>query len=149
MLLPDNEVDARLASPLNLMNRLRRETSREAVSQLVTVPSAAFELGNDKPLFMPPSADELVPDLDKKLELGTANRDAVGILTDSLSLLRMRLPEIQNAKELARIATDMGKVVGTIDEIRNGGRDKGPGAVIIYRPTINNETHYETVTANE
>lgn len=132
MLLTEEEVNVRLESPLNLMNRLQKATEKPELN-----------------LFTPPSIEELVDNLEDKLHLGNSHSSALKVLDDSVRMLGQRLCEVDKAKDLSRIATDMSKVVNSIDEIRNGRNNIRQGQITIWQPVIMNETHYETIHVHE
>lgn len=133
MILNDTEVNERLASPLNLINRLKSEMNK----------------GNAMDTFMPPSVDDLIENVEDKLKLGSAHNRAISVLDDCVSALAGRIHEVDKAKDLSRIATDMSKVVNSIDEIRNGRDKKGGSNLVIWQPIIMTETHYEVIQVRE
>lgn len=136
MILTDEEITERLESPLNLMNRLRRATESITPSNSNFIPS------------FPPTSDQLIQDLQDKINGGTVKTKANGILAKTLDELDRRLPEIQKPEKLAQIASEMSKVVNAQDNKNSGERSDKP-QIIIYAPQTINESHYETMVVNE
>jgi hypothetical protein len=126
MLLTDEEIQERLESPMNLLNRLKNATKAHS------------------PSLPPPSAKDLIPDLDEKLD-GDVKRQAEKIMRSALKELEVRIPDVQKPEKLAQIAAEMHKVL-----IAN--KDKGPEngpQFIIYAPQVIQESHFEQIVVQE
>jgi hypothetical protein len=134
MLLTDNEVNGRIESPLNLMNRLRL-ASHSSKSDTQRHPS------------LPPSSNEIIEDLEDKIKYGSIRSKAKNIMISAMDELATRLPEVQKPERLAAIAAEMGKVISStqikVDESSRNAQ------IIIYAPQIQTEEHFETIIVNE
>ena len=131
MILTEEQVQVRIESPLNLLNRLNT-------------------LNSGKKSIIPclPSAEKLIPDIDAKLAANssTAKNKALEIMNAAMDELRIRIPEIK-AEKLAAVAGEMNKIV-------NAENDKGRDGshmpqIIIYSPQFNQENNYETIHVSE
>lgn len=145
MILDKNEVDARLESPDNLLNRLRRLTGQ---SQIVSLPSDS-EVKNSpasSPLI-PPPIDELVDNVKDKLATAECYAGAKEVLKDAINGLKLRVFEVDDPVKLSRIATDMGKIVNGFDE--NKKEKTGRVVPIIYRPVMLTENNFQSIHVNE
>ena len=100
-------------------------------------------------LFVPPKAEELIEDLEDKLNLAAAGKSSLKVLKDSIELLGSRIGEIDKAKDLSRVATDMGKVAGTINDIKHGKDSVGKQQLVIWQPIIMQEINFETIHVSE
>ena len=154
MLLTDEQVNIRLESPLNLVNRLNQLTKRHSTSMDIFIPGPSDRLDhpNNNPLNDEyPAAnsddeiDNIVPDNVQKIKLGIVKVKALDVLHDSLDQLHSRLPEIDRVKDYSAIARDMNDILTAEDSKRSNINQQ----VIVYRPIINELSKYETVIANE
>lgn len=127
MLLTDEDVQQRLESPLNLLNRLREAST----SKRTLIPSI-------------PDVKDIVPDIEKKLEFVTVRKKATDIMQKCMNRLDNAVEEIDNPKQLATIAADMGKVIASTKD--DSEREKfTPPQVIIYCPTQMSEDEFAVV----
>lgn len=132
MLLDDNEIAERMQSPMNLLNRLR-SISKPKQSDIQS---------------LPPSASEVIQDLEDKLAYGSIKSKAAGIMIAAMDELKKRIPEVSKPDQLARIAEHMSKVVST--ETKNPrDPDENKPQYIIYAPQFNQENSYEIIHARE
>jgi len=127
MILSDKEIQERVESPLNLLNRLRR------TSLQVTSPS------------LPPKSEDILKDLDEKIKLGTVRSTAASIMVDALAELKLRIPDVQKPEKLAQIAAEMNKVV----QSRDDSDDKKAPQVIVYAPQLVQESYFQEITIKE
>lgn len=128
MLLTDEDVQERISSPQNLLNRLRKAASPGGI-----------------PSLPPPNSKDIIPDLDEKLETKDIRKQAASIMAKSLKELEARIPDIQKPEKLAQIASEMNKVL-------TAGQDKEKAAtsqIIVYAPQLVEENHFETITLDE
>ena len=132
MLYTDEDVQERVSSPLNLLNRLRTAVNKK--------PST--------PCLPAPSISDLIPDINEKVEenLTDVRKQASKILTATLKELEARIPDIQKPEKLAQIAVEMNKVLVTRDD--RDKEDKTP-RVIVYAPQVINENVFETIHVSE
>jgi hypothetical protein len=126
MILEEVEVMERVESPLNLLNRLRTQTSKQLV-----VPS------------IPPGSAEVINNLDEKLAYGSLKSKAAGIMNEAMNELRNRLPEVQRPEKLAAIAEQMSKVINNAQTRTE--TDVRVGQIIVYAPQIVTEDRFDVV----
>lgn len=131
MILTDEQIQERIESPLNLLNRLKSITSLQTTS----------------PCF-PPSSEQIIDDLTEKLAYGSIKSKAAGIMTAAMDELKIRLPEVTKPEKLAQIASEMSKVVNAADSNKREERSDKP-QIIIYAPQVVSENHFETMLVNE
>lgn len=133
MILNETEVTERMESPNNLLNRLRSITNRHSrESNIIPV--------------LPPSASEVIDNLEEKLAYGSVKSKAAGIMIQAMDELKTRIPEVQKPDQLARIAESMSKIVSA--ETKEKTDDQRP-QFIVYAPSFNREEHYEVMYARE
>lgn len=125
MLLAESEMIERIESPLNLLNRLRKTTTP------VRHPS------------LPPTSSELIPDLDEKVNYGSARSKAMGIMDMAMSELKNRIAEATKPKELAAIASEMSKIISNTNVRDND--DKPLAQIVIYAPNIVSESAFDVI----
>jgi hypothetical protein len=129
MLLSDEEIEERLTSPNNLLNRLR-----EATTPKLPLPGA-----NN----MPPTSKDLDIDIDAKLAATLIRDKAAVIMASALDELKHRMPDVQKPEKLAAIAAEMNKVLTSRQD-----QDKvKPSQIIVYAPAVISENHFETILA--
>jgi hypothetical protein len=129
MILTESDAQERLESPLNLINRLRGGMTPS--NRRITHPA------------IPPTAEELIPNLNEKINIGSIKSKAAEILVDTLGELKNRLSEVTKPSQLASIATQMGKIVGEMEEKTKN--DNRVGQIIIYAPRVVKEDEFETI----
>lgn len=127
MLLTDEDVQERLASPNNLLNRLRAASAAKSVSPC-----------------LPPTSDDLNLNIDEKLAVGKLRENAASIMAMSLSQLKTRLSDIQKPETLARIAGEMNKVVQSRQD-----EEKKVAQIIVYAPQVIQENHFGEITLTD
>ena len=139
MILDDTEVVTRLNSPLNLLNRLKNASSKNDAMLTFGV-----EKNTDKTsiVTLPPSVDELVDSLEDKLSESSLVSKASNVISAALDELLPRLGEVSKPRDLAQIAANVKRVIGD-----RRGQSEGNKNVIIYKPVIVNESHFEVVQA--
>lgn len=158
MILTQAEVDNRLSSPNNLINQLRtrlnsagRINSIIQNSENIRIPEIvkSSETSRNQKFTSDefiPNLDELIPDSNDKLAIGLAKTKAVNVMNSSLDELQTRIGDVDSPKQLATIAKDMSSII-------NGLTPEGDGLiknqVIIYKPIVVNESHYETIAVLE
>lgn len=129
MLLEESELQERLNSPLNLLNRLRKATNPHKPTQLPA---------------LPPSSDEIIEDLESKISSGSIKNKALGLMTAAMDELKQRMPEVQKAEKLASIAAEMSKIVNNVEQ-KNKDGDKPAAQIIIYAPRIMSEEDFDII----
>jgi len=148
MILETEEINERLSSPLNLLNRLRKLTSVE--NKIVSLPPSEQNSQSRSdvrhPSF-PPSVDELVDNIEDKLATQKCYSGAKEVLASSISRLKERLEEVDSPVQLSRIATDMGRIVNGFDESKKS--TPSVSIPIIYRPVMLTEQSFQVIQVNE
>jgi len=144
MILDSAEIEARVNSPFNLLNRLKTEVNR-AVS-IVSVPDGLVNRNEPAQIPSIPSIDELVENAEDKINKATAISGAKSVMAKSIKELERRLVEVEKPIDLAKVAVEMNKIVNGSEE-KNKGLNTGP--IIIWKPEVHNEAHYETVMVSE
>jgi hypothetical protein len=146
MILEHEEVNARLANPNNLLNRLRSLTKPQD-SSIVSIPSHANHLEPSSNPILPPTIDELVDDVEDKVNTARCYSGAKEVLASAIDSLKVRIVEVDNPSQLSKIAKDMGKIVNGFDE--NKPKDVSRSIPIIYRPVQLTENNYQIVMVSE
>lgn len=123
MLLSDEDVQERLASPLNLLNRLRNTSSPSQIPCL------------------PPTSSDLGLDVDAKLAVGKLRETAAGVMATALAELKIQIPNVQKPEKLAQIAREMNNIVQSREN-----EDKTPPQIIVYAPQVIQENHFQELT---
>lgn len=136
MILNDEEIAERIESPLNLLNRLKSSLGR------VIVPHSHSQIPS-----LPPSASDIIENLEDKISNSTVRSRAIGILTAAMDELKIRIPEVQKPEKLAAIAAEMSKVISHQDN-RNQG-DKPLSQIIVYAPQVQNIENYQILDVSE
>lgn len=131
MLLLEEEVKERIESPLNLINRLQALTRPDNKNK-ARIPS------------LPPTSDEVISDLEDKLNVGSIRSKASGILVRTLDELSQRLPEVDKPEKLARIAESVTKVIDSVTP-KDKGNTNNIAQVIIYSPRMRGEAEYDVI----
>lgn len=131
MILPETELKERLESPMNLLNRLKTAINPHRGSANSTTHPA-----------LPPKAEDIIPDIDQKIGVGSVKNKAINIMTKAMTTLETRIEEVVKPEHLARIASEMGKVVSGLEQ-----KEQGPnvGQIIIYAPQVMSERDFDTI----
>lgn len=127
MLLTDEDLQERLESPLNLMNRLRS----------VSTPS-------NIPCLPHPTSKDLNLDIDNKLAVGKLKETAASVMASALAELKVKIADVGKPKELAAIAESMNKIVQS-----RANEDKVPPQIIVYAPQVIQENHFQELTLRD
>jgi len=173
MILTDDIIEERINSTENLTRRLvsEKENSQEEVKipEVLQFPRQENSLAREfnLPVFndkivsrpggnsrveipsLPPSVESLVEDLEEKLRTARIDSSVLEILDTGLTQLKYRLDDVESPKELARILREMSQVRGSIKESEHLSKGHAKGNVIIYKPVMVQENHYDMVLANE
>lgn len=115
------------------MNRLRAIT--KAPIQIPTVPS-----------FQTPKSEEIIDNLEEKINLGSLRSRASSIMVDAMSELKVRVNEAKTPKELALIAGEMNKIVNAP---ANNKIEDNRTQVIIYSPKTRSEEDFDIISVPE
>ncbi len=126
MILSDEEIQERLESPLNLLNRLKTATSPR-------IPC------------LPPKTEDLDLDVEEKVAISQLRNKAAAIMSMSLDGLKARIQDVEKPERLARIAAEMHKVVASQEEKDNNRTPQ----IIVYAPQVIQESHFQEITLRE
>lgn len=136
MLVKDTTALTRLNSPNNLLNKLQEiTTSRRShtPTPIVSIP--------------PPKADDLIDDLDEKLDNGSVKARAVSVMSKAIKRLDNNI-ETVDPKKLSNIVRDMAHAVKVLDPEKLDG-DKTNIQFIIYRPEMKSENEFDRIVLSE
>lgn len=136
MLLNDDEIKERIESPLNLLNRLKSSLTKVTKHSPPPIPA------------IPPSADQIIPDLEDKIANTTAKSKDMGIMISAMNELRERLPEVSKPETLANIAFSMSKVIATQNENKYG-HSAISSQIIVYAPQVKTLDNFEIIDVQE
>ena len=139
MILEENEALERLESPLNLLNRLRRELNDGNPLNRKS--------SNTQIISIPPTVDKLVEDLEEKLKYGTLKSKAAAIMSSALDELKAKLPEVKTEK-LSAIAESMNKIIVAQTTDKKDDNDNKP-QIIMYAPQFIHEEAFEVIHVRE
>lgn len=131
MLLEETDIIERIESPLNLLNRLRKETNKNTS----IIPSI-------------PNSNELVDDLDEKIAIGSTKSKAYKIINKAMERLDTVIATVDKPKELAGIAESMGKIISNT-QIKVEDNRTQIGQIVIYAPEVAKEEDFETLDIQE
>lgn len=170
MLLKSLEVDDRLASTDNLINRLRHsqvsslrkvidvtpvvdesDLAKHKLSEreLAVIERVLEEDSDSVPAqkATEPNLNDLIPDAVDKIKISLAQNTAIDLVQDSLNQLRLRIEEVDKPEKLGRIAADASKVYTNL----RPKEDNAPvrGSVIIYKPVVADISNYQIIKAAE
>lgn len=130
MLLTEEEIKARVESPMNLMNRLRSTLDRASHSPV-----------------LPPKAEDVITDLEDKINQSSTKKTAAKIMNAAMVELEKRMPEVQKPEKLAQIAVEMSKVISN-QEAKANNTPQG-SQIIVYAPQVQNIDSYNIVEVAE
>ena len=136
MILSDDEIKERIESPLNLLNRLKSNLSR-----------AIHPSNSSQHPALPPSAGDIIDDLDDKLKNTSTRSKAAGILNAAMDELKIRIPDVQKPEKLAQIAAEMSKVISNHDNKPNSGVTAGQ--IIVYAPQVVSLDNFDIIDVAE
>jgi hypothetical protein len=122
-IISEAEVTSRYESPMNLFHRLRKST--ETKTEIVSIPK--------------PSADQIIPDLDKKLEIAGSKSKALSVMNKVLSRLDNEIEGIRTDR-LPGVVAAMSNAIKAMEPEKDG--DKSPVQFIIYSPTVMQEKDF-------
>ena len=165
MILTDDIIEERINSTENLVKRFENSQEEVKIPEVLQFPKQENSLAREfnLPVFndkivsrsrveipsLPPSVESLVEDLEEKLRTARIDNSVLEILDTGLTQLKYRLDDVESPKELARILREMSQVRGSIKESEHLSKGHAKGNVIIYKPVMVQENHYDMVLANE
>lgn len=133
MVLDDIEVSSRIDSPDNLVNRLRA----------LTKPASGVNKLNGLIPSLPPTADDVIKDLDDKLAGSSIKSKASKLLIDTMNQLEMNLDSATEPSKLARVAESLNRIIDSHTPKKENTATIGQ--VIIYTPTVREEKEYPII----
>lgn len=133
MLLTDEELQERLESPMNLLNRLKNVTS----------PSASRSSGI--PTMPPVTSEDIKLDIPGKLAATNLRDTAARVMGKALQELEIQLPSVQKPEKLAHIAAEMNKVLNAT----NDNNKNPPAQIVVYAPQVIQENHFQELVLKE
>jgi len=179
MLVSDKSAKARLDSPMNLMNKLRRESPRKSAMSLFIRPSAEKKeeiLEDIKISFNPFSSqlddklklvteplttpeiqtpptenlDSILKNNESQIKLGLAHDRALDLLNRSVDLLSTKLDDVK-ADKLPSVITATSKVVEGIRKERNEQAKNNDREVHyhFYTPQQKQVSDYEVIDVTQ
>lgn len=132
MILNDDEVRERMQSPMNLLNRLKSITNKSKLNPIISIP---------------PSSDTIIDNLQEKISIGSIKSKATAIMTAAMDELKSRMPEVQKPERLAQIASEMGKVINSVQaKVENNNI---AASIVIYAPQQRVMEDYDIIDLNE
>jgi hypothetical protein len=134
MLLSEDELKERTGSPMNLLNRLNALKNKHKPADIPA---------------LPPTAAELIPDIESKIQHGAIKSKAMGLITQAMDELKHRIPEVNKPQELATIASQISKVLIAVEPKQEQANLDNAPKIIIYAPRIMTEETYNVVDLNE
>jgi hypothetical protein len=143
MILNDDEIQQRIESPINLLNRLRKTSTPKNGSIL---PQSSGNIPVHIPT-LPPKAEDIIGDLEDKIVNATARSKAMTIMVTAMNELQHRLPEVQKPETLSNIAQQMSKVIANHDA--NKPSTNNMSQIIVYAPQIQKLEDYEVIDIKE
>ena len=144
MILTEEEVNIRLESPGNLINRMRAISNNSNAMSLFGVSKTS----QSESRILPPSVEQLIDNAEGKIKLGVVQNSALEVLNQSLNELKLRLPEVDKVKDFSTIAKDMNAIITQVNESSRINNTEA-NQVIIYKPIINVESNYEVIHLSE
>lgn len=154
MILTHAAVAERINSPDNLLNRLAKSTSRivnnlpnyerEKIIDIPSFPTSSSSKNNREAMTI----DELIDDVETKIELGQSHIKAVRVLNLSLDQLEMTIPSEEHPEKLAKIASSMSKIISDSSP-KSNGEDGNKSQIIIWKPFSINIDEMKMVHAVE
>ena len=142
MIMTDDEVQIRLDSPLNLINRLRELEVR--TPEIVSLPEYEKHTKVAVPgLNELPSIEDLIDNPEDRINLAGIKTASINTLRHTVELLSARVGDTEKPEKLCKIATDMIKVIDTINGDRREHHGNRP--VVIFKPMIVNEAIFGPV----
>ena len=145
MILTDDDIKERIESPLNLLNRLKKITS--GGKEHIHSPSLPSFPAVIKHPALPPSADQLIENLDDKIAEASARSKAMNIMNLAMDNLQARIPEIQKPKELSDIANSMSKIIS--NQSQNSASRGATSQIIVYAPQVQKLENFDIIDVTE
>jgi hypothetical protein len=151
MLLTDEQIEARVSSSGNLLNRLGISTNRTAKIQHPSLPVIDVKSKVESPSLPPRNPgeltiDDLIHDVDSKIQVGQSHTKSINILNKTLDILSDRLEEIEKPEKLGLIAFHMHRIVNE-QKTRVLKDDNATPQIIIYKPMMINVDELSIVAA--
>ena len=179
MLVKDSEALERLGSPLNLMNRMRGTSSRSgamslfvrkrgenneelknkdennevAVRPVVQTPQFTNPFSaetTNQPTATSPTINNLIDNAESQIELANAHNNALDLLNNAVSTLRIKLDDVKPEK-LPSVIAAASRVVDGIRRERNEATKNSSNRttnIIFYTPQQRQISEYNVIEVN-
>ncbi len=162
MIVNDKEAAARLASPMNLINRLDKlsnsdkrknamslfiPSGRVKESERLEIPQAANPFVKQTLEPTKESLDNILENHESQIKLGLAHDNALKLLNNSIDTLSLRLDEVR-ADKLPSVISAASKTVESIRKERNEAAKNNKDREVhyhFYTPIQKSVTDYETI----
>lgn len=162
MILSEKLAAERLASPLNLMNRLKSLSAATPKKDGMKIffPSPASPIRENKTFAPKPQApvnrdierpvleiENLIPNSDKQVELALAHDRALGLLNTAITTLATKLDDVK-PERLPSVIAATSKVVESIRRERSEAAKQGANKEVhyhFYTPQQNKVTDYQII----
>lgn len=167
MILSEKLAAERLASPLNLMNRLKSLSAATPKKDGMKIffPSPASPIRENKTFAPKPQApvnrdierpvqqtihpgiENLIPNSDKQVELALAHDRALGLLNTAITTLATKLDDVK-PERLPSVIAATSKVVESIRKERSEAAKQGANKEVhyhFYTPQQNKVTDYQII----
>lgn len=161
MLINDKDAIARLNSPMNLINQLRKTSSRSSAMSLF-IPAASQQKKEksfnpfiqDKKIEVKEehkedqtTLDSILKDSDSQIKLGLAHDKALELLTNSVNMLATKLDDVK-ADKLPSVISAASKTVESIRKERSEASKNNKDREVhyhFYTPQQNKVSDYEII----
>lgn len=133
MVLEESDVISRVNSPLNLFNKLAalRESTRNSRAPIVSIP---------------PTAKEIIPNLDDKLTLHNVKGKAISIMNKCMDKLDDNI-ELMPVKSLGNTVKQMGDAIKALEP--EDKKEKLEVQFIVYQPELKKLQDFQVIEVSE
>lgn len=136
MIMTNDEISARLDSPLNLINRLKELEVK--VPEIVSLPVAKQQ--SKVAVVGLPSIEDLIDNPEDRIKLAGIKTRATDALSSTVELIAARVADTEKPEKLSKIATDMMKVIDTINGDRRESHANRP--IVVFTPMLVSEMSF-------
>lgn len=137
MLLNDDEIKERIESPLNLLNRLKSSLSKTSNSP-----------HSSQSPCIPPTASELIPDLEEKITNSTAKAKAMSLMVSAIDELKTKIHDVHKPETLSQIAVNMSRVIAAQEQVKFNHATVS-SQIIVYAPQVQSLDNFEIIDVAE
>jgi len=149
MLINEEEVNARMESPLNLFNKFK-VAHRIKGSFPIVMPEESTEVATIPTVPVVPRVDDLIHNLDDKIKFGKIQQGAADIIQASIDQLKLKIEEVDKPEKYAVIANQMNGIITSINTARSQNHNHGNKVqIMIYAPQLKTEDAYEMIEVRD